>query len=104
MQCASISSDNKIIAMENGTSQLRVRQISISKDDNALYQKKILRGRRVAVIESRVPPLVLTRSGNAGRANYAPLSLPGRLPVQLLSIKLSIGLGDGAVKAKTIIV
>jgi len=46
----------------------------------------------MAVILSRVPPLVLTRSGNAGRAKDAPLSLShltddhrnGRLPVQLL--------------------
>ena len=38
----------------------------------------------MAVSESRVPPLVLTRSGNAGRAACAPLSLSSRLPVQLL--------------------
>jgi len=34
----------------------------------------------MAVIESRVPPLVLTRSGNAGRATYAPLSLSRQAP------------------------
>jgi hypothetical protein len=31
--------------------------------------------RRMALDKSMVPPLVLTRSGNAGRAFHAPLSL-----------------------------
>jgi hypothetical protein len=52
----------------------------------------------MAAFKSRVPPLVLTRSGNAGRANDAPLSLSGQAPRSI--VKLSIGLRVGAVKAK----
>ena len=37
----------------------------------------------MAVIESRVPPLVLTRSGNAGRASMLLSACLSRLPVQL---------------------
>ncbi len=54
----------------------------------------------MAVSKSRVPPLVLTRSGNAGRAKYAPLSLSGQAPRSI--IKLSIGLSSRDVKAKTV--
>ncbi len=37
-----------------------------------------------------IPPPVLTGSGSAGRARYAPLSLLGRLPVGLLTFKVCI--------------
>jgi hypothetical protein len=41
-----------------------------------------------------IPPLVLTRSGNAGRALYAPLSLYiCRLPVQLCLQYMTMRMG-----------
>jgi len=68
------------------------------------------------IIKSRVPPLVLTRSGNAGRASTllsacyevptlalyasAVCSSGGRLPVQLCGQSICLRVGDVKSKIK----
>jgi hypothetical protein len=69
--------------MQKGMGFFFIRQFAVGKDDDAFYKQKILRRRRMAVLKLRVPPLVLTRSGNAGRATYAPLSLSREVPMRL---------------------
>jgi len=47
----------------------------------------------MAFIESRVPPLVLTRSGNAGRASTLLSARLSRLPVQLCNQYMTVAGG-----------
>ena len=79
MTRSAVCGDDEVIVTQKGAGFFEVRQVAVGKDDDTRHlifpssfdcsqTKKILRWRRMAVIESKVPPLVLTRSGNAGRA------------------------------------